>query len=62
MQIEELIAKLEKEGIDYLETTKNNQYLFTDGYVQFLIGKRYGRYETNISYVDNWLRRWQNSY
>ena len=32
MTLHELITKLEKEGIDYLETTKNNRYLFTDCY------------------------------
>ena len=63
MKIGKIIKLLKQKDIDYLGETPFNQYLFTDKYVIFLVERNNyeSRYETNLSYVDRWLRQWQLS-
>ena len=62
MQLVNLIIELKNHNIDYTGKIGSNRYLFTDGYINFIITKDKYRYSTNLSYVDSYLRKWQDEY
>ena len=62
MQLVNLIIELKNYNIDYLGKIGSNRYLFTNGYINFIIIKDKYRYLTNLSYVDFYLRKWQDKY
>lgn len=58
MQLNDIILRLNKKDIYYVEKIGDNKYFFSDDNIYFIVtySEHLKRYETNLSYVDKWLR------
>lgn len=61
MLLNDIVQRLNGKNIYYMEKMGDNKYLFCDDNIYFVItySDYLKRYETNLSYVDKWLRIWQ---